>query len=291
MRSVLRAPVVITPHGEDINIVPHIQFGQRLDPVQKPRIEWTVRNADGITAISQMVHSSLLDAGAQQARIHDVSKGVDTRRFNRPAVSDMAQRYGFAPGTPIIASIGNYHPVKGHDVLVEAAAIIKAQSVKAGVVVVGLEETSFCREVESRGLGDVVKFAGLLPVPDLREGASDPLADLLASSQFYVPSSVDEGAEGLSLSLLEGMAAGACPVVSNISGNRDMVQDQVNGRVVEPRDPPALAAAIMALIRDPEQRSQLAASAKATAGRFGWDVIARQYLDLYSSLLDRSHTP
>lgn len=284
VRGVLRAPVVITPHGEDINIVEHIGFGQRLIPEQRDKIEWTVRHADATTAISQTVHASLRDAGAPEERIHDIANGVDTVRFNRPAVAGMAERFGFRPGTPIIASIGNFHPVKGHEVLVEAAARVKAQGLNAGFVIIGRKNEAFCQRVESQGLGDVVKFAGVLPVPDWREGATDPLADLLASARFYVSSSVDEGAEGLSLSLLEGMAAGACPVVSNISGNRDMVQDQINGRVVEPRDPEALASALVTLIRHPEERERLAAAARATASRFGWDVVAAQYLDLYQRL-------
>jgi len=283
-RALIRAPVVITPHGEDINIVEAIGFGQRLDPLQRPRIEWTVRNADATTAISQTVHASLRDAGAPENRIHDIANGVDLVRFSRPPVADMTLRYGFPAGTQLVVSTGNFHPVKGHDVLVDAAEVTAARGAPLGYVIVGRKEEAFCREVEQRGLAGLVRFAGELPIPEWGSDASDELADLLASAQFYVSSSVGEGAEGLSLSLIEGMAAGACPVVSNISGNRDMVKDRVNGRVVPPRDAQALADALIELAADPPATARMAEAAKQTASQFGWDVIATRYLDLYASL-------
>jgi teichuronic acid biosynthesis glycosyltransferase TuaC len=286
MRNVFNAPVVITPHGEDINVVPHIGFGQRLDPVQRPKIEWTVRHADGTTAISQTVHASLLDAGAPADRIHDIANGVDTERFNRPVKPGIAEQYGFARGTMLVTSIGNYHPVKGHELLVEAAAIAHQHGAKIGVVIVGERSEAFCRTVAEKGYGEFVRFAGVLPVPDWASEKEDLLADLLAASQVYVSSSVGEGAEGLSLSLLEGMAAGACPVVSDISGNRDMVQDRVNGRVFPPGDPHALATALGELAAAPTERERLAVAARATTQRFSWRAVAAQYIELYQLLID-----
>lgn len=288
VKPFIGAPVVITPHGEDINIVEEIGFGQRLDPVQRPLIEWTVREADATTAISQTVHASLLDAGAPESRIHDIANGVDMRRFSRPRIAGLAERYGFPAGTPVVVSIGNYHPVKGHEVLVEAAAMAHQRGKPFGVIIVGRTQEAFCRDVAAKDCAPFVKFAGVLPVPDWREGTADPLAELLTSADFYVSSSVGEGAEGLSLSLLEGMAAGLCPVVSNISGNRDMVKDGANGRVVPPRDPSALAEAIMGLMHAPDELRRLSAAARETAGHFGWDAVARQYLDLYADLIKRS---
>ncbi|MBM4205629.1 MAG: glycosyltransferase [Gammaproteobacteria bacterium] len=186
-------------------------------------------------------------------------------------------------------SIGNYHPRKGHHVLVDAAATTKAKGLRLGFIIVGDRSDQFCAEVEARGLSDVVKFAGVLPVPGWQAGSPDPLADLLVSSRYYISSSMDEGAEGLSLALLEGMAAHACPVVTNISGNRDVIHDGNNGRVVEPRNSGALADALIALETDPAATERLAQEARKTAGTYGWDVVAKRYLDLYKSLVEGNH--
>jgi glycosyltransferase involved in cell wall biosynthesis len=285
VRSLFRAPIVVTPHGEDINIVLEIKFGQRLDPVQRPLIEATVRRADAVTAISQTVHASLLDAGAPESRIHDIANGVDMERFAGPPLSSVPERFGFPPGTPLIVSIGNYHAVKGHQVLVDAVALAHSRGQKLGLVIVGRTSAEFCQLVASRGFGGFIKFAGVLPVPTWNSKAPDLLAELLVSSRIYVSASIGEGAEGLSLSLLEGMAAGACPVVTDISGNRDMVQDGVNGRVVRPANASAMADALCDLLSDEPTRQRLAAAARQTASRFSWAAVADQYLALYRRLL------
>ena len=287
LRSLFRAPIIVTPHGEDINIVEEIQFGQRLDPVQRPLIETTVQRADAVTAISQTVHASLLDAGAPESLIHDIANGVDMERFARQPLSMVPERFGFPSGTPLIVSIGNYHAVKGHGVLVDAVALAHSRGQKLGLVIVGRTSTEFCRQVTARGYGEFIKFTGILPVPTWQGEAPDLLAELLVSSSIYVSSSIGEGAEGLSLSLLEGMAAGACPVVTDISGNRDMVQDGVNGRVVRPADASSLADALCDLLSDEPTRQRLAAAARKTAGQFSWAAVAEQYLALYTQLISR----
>ena len=109
----------------------------------------------------------------------------------------------------------------------------------------------------------------------------DLLAALLQKSAIYVSSSIDEGAEGLSLALFESMAAEACPIVTNISGNRDIIDEGRNGRVVEPGNADALAQAIVEVAGDEATRSRLAAAARETASAYGWDVIADQYLENY----------
>ena len=287
LRSLFGAPIVVTPHGEDINIVEEIRFGQRLDPVQRPLIESTVRRADAVTAISQTVHASLLDAGAPESLIHDIANGVDMERFSLEPLNSVPERFGFQPGTPLVVSIGNYHAVKGHEVLVDAVAQAVARGQKLGLVIVGRTSAEFCEQVAARGFGEFIKFAGVLPVPDWQAQAPDLLAELLVSSRIYVSASIGEGAEGLSLSLLEGMAAGACPVVTDISGNRDMVQDGVNGRVVPPANASALADALCDLLNDEPARQRLAGAARQTASRFSWAAVADQYLALYRRLLTR----
>ena len=287
LRSLFGAPIIVTPHGEDINIVEEIQFGQRLDPVQRPLIETTVRRADAVTAISRTVHASLLDAGAPESLIHDIANGVDMERFAKPPLNSIAERFGFESGTPLVVSIGNYHAVKGHGVLVDAVALAHSRGQKLGLVIVGRTSSEFCEQVAARGFGEFITFAGILPVPTWQAQAPDLLAELLVSSSIYVSASIGEGAEGLSLSLLEGMAAGACPVVTDISGNRDMVQDGVNGRVVRPADASSLADALCDLLSDESTRQRLAGAARKTAGRFSWAVVADQYLALYRRLIAR----
>ncbi len=75
-----------------------------------------------------------------------------------------------------------------------------------------------------------------MPFPNPVAGTPEPdwLAALYRASELYVLASVDEAAEGLSLAMLEGMAARLPVVATSISGNRDIIRDGVNGMLVAP---------------------------------------------------------
>jgi glycosyltransferase involved in cell wall biosynthesis len=70
------------------------------------------------------------------------------------------------------------------------------------------------------------------------------------------------------------MACRVCVIASDIPGNSDLIKDGENGRLVPPKQPAALAAAIRALLRNSEQRRRMAAAGYATAQGYGWDRTA-----------------
>ena len=281
MRWATKAPIVITPHGEDINVIPEINFGQRLDPRQAPQIEYAVGHADLLTAISETVYNSILDTGAPAERVVRIPNGVDMARFASPVSADLEAALGIPAASTCITSIGNFHPRKGHRALVDSMKIARQSNSNLHLVIVGRTSDEFCGEVSREGCDEFVTFTGPLSVPSPMSDEPDLLAALLQKSAIYVSSSIDEGAEGLSLALFESMAAEACPIVTNISGNRDIIDEGRNGRVVEPGNADALAQAIVEVAGDEATRSRLAAAARETASAYGWDVIADQYLENY----------
>jgi glycosyltransferase involved in cell wall biosynthesis len=99
------------------------------------------------------------------------------------------------------------------------------------------------------GIADHVSFAGLRP--DVR--ALLPAMDVVA---FSSP------AEGLSIALLETMAARGCLVASDVPGNREAVTGDVEALLVPPGDPDALAAALSRAITDPALRERLGEAAQ-----------------------------
>jgi glycosyltransferase involved in cell wall biosynthesis len=81
------APLIITPHGEDINVIPELGFGARLDPQKNRKIEFALRHARTVTAISETIVASLQDAGVPPGRIVRIPNGVDLERFrSKPAL-------------------------------------------------------------------------------------------------------------------------------------------------------------------------------------------------------------
>jgi glycosyltransferase involved in cell wall biosynthesis len=94
------------------------------------------------------------------------------------------------------------------------------------------------------------------------------------------------GGEGTPQVLMEAAASGRALVTTDVPGCRDVVQNGVNGFVVQPRNPGALAAAIEKLLSDPGMRIQMASQSRELALReFAEEAVVRQSLALYDDLI------
>ena len=280
-RTGRQAPLVVTPHGADIHKVPEIGFGKRLDPQLDQKIGWLVQHCDRTTAISASVRDSLIDAGAPAGRIVDIPNGVDVQRLSTPVAVDARAHLGLPATAPLFVSIGNYHPRKGHETLVAALAQCPPE---AHLAIVGRQDPAFCAQVQ-REHGSRVIFTGTFDFQ--LPGATEPdvLAALLQQCTAYVSASMSEGTEGLSLALLEAMAARACVIATAVSGNRDVIENERNGLLVPPGDADALAAAMQRVCAGSVNPAELGDAAHASVADSSWQAIAARYLDLFESLL------
>jgi glycosyltransferase involved in cell wall biosynthesis len=283
-------PIIVTPHGADIHKVPEIGFGHRLDPVLDRRIRWALQQADYVTAISRSVVDSLHDAGLEDERIVEIPNGVDVARFQRRPDLDVRAQLGIPPHVRLVVSVGNYHPRKGQEVLIKALAAASRRMPDLGLVIVGAGSAQLKPLIERLGLQDRVTLAGILPYP--LPGNSDPdvLAALLQADSIYVSSSVGEGSEGLSLALLEAMAAGACIVASDVSGNRDVIIDNVNGRLVPSGSVETLADALVSLFGNDSDRRRLAGAGQGCVEQMSWRAIAARYIRLFETAIETRQT-
>jgi glycosyltransferase involved in cell wall biosynthesis len=130
------------------------------------------------------------------------------------------------------------------------------------------------RPAPGQAWGDVaVRFLGSFArVPDLLR-----CADVLAQPSAF---------EGLPLAVLEGMAAGLPVVVTDTVGTNETVEHERSGLVVPPDDPPAMARALVRLLRDPEQAAEYGVAARRRAERhFSAPDMARRTLVVYRRVL------
>jgi phosphatidylinositol alpha-mannosyltransferase len=93
------------------------------------------------------------------------------------------------------------------------------------------------------------------------------------------------GGESFGIILLEALASGTPVVCSDIPGYRDVVRDDIEGRLVAPGDPAALGEAIRALAVRPYHRGELAAAARERAERFAWPHVAEEVEQAYEDAL------
>jgi len=285
-------PLVITPHGEDIHKIPEISFGLRLNSILENRIASALDKAELCTAISEGVENSLLSAGAISSKIRRIPNGVDTERFKGELTINIRDWLKIPSDSRMLVSVGNYHPRKGHEVIIRAMPAIIKQEPNAHLVIVGRNPEALQPLVKELGLEKQVSLTGPIAVPVFRHSNieknvdNDYLAALLRSSAMYVSAGIDEGAEGLSLALLEGMAAQLPIVATSISGNRDIVTENENGMLVPAGDSVALSTAVNHLLSDEVNRLRIGKNAKDFASDYDWDVIAGQYIEVYKEAIE-----
>jgi glycosyltransferase involved in cell wall biosynthesis len=182
----------------------------------------------------------------------------------------------------VVGTVGVLRPQKALDVLIQAAAILRAEFPRLRVLMVGAgpEYEALEKLIVELDLSSTVSLLGFrTDVPELL-----PIFDVAASSSDF---------EGSPLAVLEYMEA-ALPVVStSVGGIPDLVEDGVTGLLVDRGNPEALANAIAELLRDPERRVQMGRIGRERRrSEFDIDVtverIEQLYEDLYRDKTGRS---
>ena len=131
-------------------------------------------------------------------------------------------------------------------------------------------------QVQSLNLSDHIHFLG----------SRSDVAALLAASDFFVSSSISEG---LSMALLEAMAASKPIVVTAVSGTTSVMVPNETGLVVPPGDAPKLAKAILELVSDPARAQAMGIAARQrVAQEFSAQKQADDHLALYRRLLSEA---
>jgi teichuronic acid biosynthesis glycosyltransferase TuaC len=294
LKQTHRLPLVITPHGYDIHRIPELGFGHRMDPLKNRKIENALKCAEIVTAISDSVEASLRDAGCSAEKIRKIPNGIDIERFRAKNDHDIRQALGIAPDAKVILTVGNYHPRKGQDILIEAMPRILSQVPNAHLVVVGANQDALAQKVHALKLEQSVCLAGLLPFPasikhgDRSKGPDDPLAALYCQSEVYVSASINKEAEGLSLAMLDAMAAGLPVVATRISGSSDIVIDSKTGFLVPPADHSELAESIITALVHRDRSITMGLQGQMVAQNYHWREIANRYLAVYREAIAKS---
>lgn len=263
--------IVHTDHGRG-NPDPWVQ--RRLDRSAAAR-------TDVVVAVSQALAAHLRRrvVGAHP-RIDVITNGVDTERY-RPRADDgiVRARFAIPADAPVIGTVGRFDPIKAYDMMVEAfARLLAAWPAGAGPRPVlmfvgdGSERALIEATADRLGVREQVRVTGLVSDVSMYH----PTLSLFSLSSH---------SEGTSISLLEGMSAGVCPVVTDVGGNRACLGAGLDHRLVPARDPAALAAAWLAALADPERRAADARTARAHVERnFALRRTVARYMELYDSL-------
>jgi glycosyltransferase involved in cell wall biosynthesis len=244
--------------------------------------ELIARRADAFVAVSREDQRRMVEVErVPPAKTRFIANGIPP--FPPPdARRDVRAELGIGPEQPVVGVVATLRPQKALDVLIEAVPLLRAELPGAVVLIVGggdveggPEEERLHGLARELDLGPALRFLGERhDVPDLV--ASFDVAAL--SSDF----------EGSPLSVMEYMEAGKPVVATRVGGLPDLVEDGVSGLLVEPRDPPALAAALAEVLGDPERAARMGeAGRRRRREEFSIEATARHIGDLYEELHGR----
>jgi glycosyltransferase involved in cell wall biosynthesis len=226
---------------------------------------WGEHSAEAVLVITTRLCRLLVSDGVDENRVHVIPPGVNPSLFEGPFEDPFA-----GVGKPRVLFVGRLAPQKGVRTLVEAAGLLKHPSAQVLLVGDGPEQLALEREAKRIGVGDRLRFEGF--VAHERLPAVLAHADLLVLPSLY---------EELGTVLLEAMQAGLPVVASKTGGIPDVIEDGVNGMLVAPGDPEALARAIDRLVADRDLARQLSERAKERAKDYDWEVLAERALRVY----------
>ena len=211
--------------------------------------------------------------GVPEAKVRVVHPGVDAERF-RPDVDGAALRSRVAaPADVVFLSVGRLQRRKGHDLVLQALARLRARVPGVRYVIVGdgPHQRQLEADVQTLCLTDIVHFAGPARAEDLP-------AWYAAADVFVMPNRADGvDFEGFGIVFLEAAAAGK-PVIGGRSGGvPEAVEDGVTGRLVDGTDIAELEVTMAALAGSSHLRVQYGAAGRERAVReFTWERAARQ---------------
>ena len=252
------------------------------------RVHRSLRAADRVLSVSPLLSQRYRDAGLPAGKLVQTFNGINTARF-RPA--DEAERRALRvrlglPDQRTILFVGFFSKDKRPDVLFDAwTRIVASRAEPISLVGVGASRSSYF-EVDSR-LADRMRAdadrLGLAAGFRIVEPTNE-IQDYFRSADLFALPSIRES---VSLVLLEAMSCGLPCVASRLPGATDVIiTDGEDGLLVPPGDAAALAAALSALIADPQRARRLGAAARRTvAARYDVGRSAEEWLAVYHDVL------
>jgi glycosyltransferase involved in cell wall biosynthesis len=238
------------------------------------------KGAEAVVVVCDFVGDILKGQGFSAQNITCIPNGIAIDRFNNVKEGTLRRQLGIEDNMRIVGTVANVRGSKGYEYYLHAARIVLDRFPNTLFVAAGDIDPalgSSLQDLHRRlNLGYGFRFLGF------REDVPGILKDL----DVFVLSSTSEG---LPLVTLEAMASGKPIVVTRCGGPQEVVENGVNGFVVNPGDSNALAFAIGELLEKPERAQSFGRQARIKAeSEFSIEAMVGHYEDLYLRMMERN---
>ncbi len=244
-----------------------------------------IEAADAVVAVSKGMSEDILAAypAVDPERIEVIHNGIDPEQYSPDPATGVLDAYGVDRGRPYVLFVGRITRQKGIVHLLAAA-----HDFDPGAQLVLAAGAPDEPEIEREVIEGVERLRavrdGVIWIEKMLE-KREVIQLLTHAAVFVVPSVY----EPMGIVNLEAMACETPVVASRVGGIPEVVEDPVTGLLVPPADPPALAAAVNELLRDPERARRMGkAGRQRVLDQFTWRAVAERTLELYRRLIEQA---
>lgn len=274
--TLTRTPFVFTSHALDVAVWRKVPF------IGSYVVHKTVRNAHRFSAVSEQTMQKVKDFFSREEWDMVRSKA----KIIPMGITVPEMIYTDRPSAKTVVFVGRLVEKKGVEYLLKAFTAIIQKHSDARLVIAG----------DGPLMNQLVDLASVLKIADATDFvgyvSGEKKTNLLCNASVYVVPSIiaDDGdAEGLPVSLLEGLAYSNICVATNESGASEIITNSTSGFLVPQKDVDALESAILtALEMTPTSEQTIRSNAHAVATNYSWERIAEQHVEFLLQEIPRA---
>ncbi len=259
---------VTTLHGTDVTIMSE-------DPSLKEIMEFSVDDADAITAVSDSLRLQALDSLNINQDIKRIYNFIDPLEYKRECQANLKKNIGLEENIPVLVHTSNFRPVKRIGDLIDIFNGVRSK-MKCKLVLIGdgPERCMANRKVIDYGLEEDVLFLG----------KQNNVIELLSIGDVFI---LPSEKESFGLAALEAMACEMPVIATRTGGLPELIIDGESGFLSEVGDVEKMTKDTLKLLSDPNELALFRANARKRAvDEFSSDTIVDQYVELYRSLIE-----
>ena len=258
--------------------IPMAAIAHGKDVTQKGVYQWflvrrILKRLAAVLPVSRATGAACAERGMPESKIHVIPNGVKLSRF-------ATNPYQPVPSRPLLlCSVGRMVRRKGFEWFIREVMPHLPEHVHYHIGGHGPEYDRIAKTIRKWGLNDRVKLLGMIPEQELLELYTK--AHLLIVPNIPVQGDM----EGFGIVMLEAGTFGVPAIAARLEGIQDVITENINGHLVTSQDGDAFIKTITRYLNTPEELTELSTRTRRhTRKHFGWDAIARRYVQTMESL-------
>ncbi len=280
--------------GEDIQMMPEINYGYRLDPAIDKLMKLYLPKCPMLIAITDSVAQEYKSIGVNKSNIKNVPNGVSNKRFEISVDKEsIKSNLGLDQDSFLFISVGRNHPKKNMASLINIAKKLKLKTdLKFQILIVGNKVSELNDLVVKSNLADVIilkEQIGSEWEENIKEVPKLPSDDLVSfykiADAFVFPTLI----ETFGIVIIEAMSAGLPVIVTDVPGCKDIVRKDLDGMVVPEKNDDAFSDAMHLLMSDKIVFEKYSNQSKKRALEYDWDNVIDKYCELYRELISTNN--